>query len=419
MTEIARDDEFEHALDNWVLAAFARGVRSFPELVAALPGAYPTDIARTVYRLRGSVPPDWHDSSPVSVSRAVSPAGWPVEHPLDFDWRFTAHAAALLLDRCGTGVPLVFLGAPSLSREAARRGRRSGVTLVDRNPVIVTAVRESCPGFVAVCTDLVRGEPVMVGDAALAVADPPWYPEHTAAFLWAAARLTRVGGQVLLSLPPEGTRPGISSERVDAVSSATSFGLRLVGIEPRALAYSMPPFEHNALVAAGLTTVPNDWRHGDLATFTVVQRTVERRPCAPGESDDWDEEAVGSVRIKCRKCSADEFRDPTLSGLVTGDMLTSVSRRDPARAAVDVWTSGNRVYRCPGSAIFRVILHCLAREQDPERAVSEALARGLNEVETTLVRRAAGQAVELVQREEWELAEYGHRRQERDLVETV
>lgn len=419
MTEIAREEEFEHALDNWVRAAFAAGLRSFPELVAALPGTYPTDIARAVGRLRGSVPAGWHDCPPAPAPLLAAPAGWPVEHPLDFDWRFTPRSAALLLDRCGPGVPLAFLGAPSLAREATRQGRRSGVTLLDRNPAVVTAVRESCPGVTAVCTDLVRGGPVKAGTAAVAVADPPWYPEHTAAFLWAAARLTRVGGRVLVSLPPEGTRAGIQAERVDAVGSATSFGLRLVGIEPRALAYRMPPFEHNSLVAAGLTAVPNDWRRGDLATFAVADKTGAPRPDAPGGSDDWDEEAVGSVRIKCRRSSADGFRDPTVSQLVAGDMLTSVSRRDPARAAVDVWTSGNRVFRCPGPDLFRVVLSSLARGQDAEREVGVALRRGLTAGEAALVRRAAVQAVELVRREESELAEYGHRRRERDLVETV
>lgn len=417
MTEFARD-EFEHALDNWVLTAFARGVRSFPDLIAALPGAYPTDITRSFQRLQASVPTGWQDGSPSAAPQVPDPSGWPVEHPLDFDWRFTAQAVALLLGRCGTGTPLVFLGAPSLAREAARRGRRSGITLIDRNPTIVAAVRQSCPGAKSLCADLVRGVPVKDGTAGVAVADPPWYPEHTAAFLWAASRLTRVGGQVLLSLPPEGTRPGIQAERADVLGSATTFGLRLVGIEPRALAYRMPPFERNALVAAGLSAVPSDWRHGDLATFRVVEKTGQPRPIALIESDDWDEQAVRSVRIKCRKCPADDFRDPTLSSLVAGDMLTSVSRRDPARAAVDVWTSGNRVFRCSGSAVFRTILHGLAHDREPEMAVSTALGRGLSEVELALVRRAAKQAIELVQREEWELAEYGHRRQETDLVET-
>jgi hypothetical protein len=418
MTEFARD-EFEHALDNWVRAAFAHGVRSFPELVAALPGAYPTDITRSVRRLQASVPSGWHDGPAVPAPQIHAPAGWPVEHPLDFDWRFTPQTSALLLGRCRTGTPLTFLGAPSLAREAARRGRRSGITLIDRNPTVVAAVLRSCPGVTAVCTDLVRGAPVKDGSAGVVVADPPWYPEHTAAFLWAASRLTRLGGRVLLSLPPEGTRPGIQAERADVICTAVSFGLRLVGIEPRTLAYRMPPFEHNALVAAGLASVPNDWRHGDLATFSVVEKTGQPRPPASPESDDWEEQVVRSVRIKCRKRPAGDFRDPTLSSLVAGDMLISVSRRDPARAAVDVWTSGNRVFRCSGPAVFLTILYGLAHDREPEKAVSEALGRGLSEVESTLVRRAASQAVDLVRREEWELTKYGHRRQEHDLVETV
>jgi hypothetical protein len=419
MTETARDIEFERTLSEWVKAALTRGVRSFPDLVAALPGAYPTEVARAVAGLTDSMPIGWNDRPRAHATQSAVAESWPVEHPLDFDWRFTAEASALLLERCGTDLPLAFLGAPTLARAAARQGRRCGITLVDRNSAVVAAVRASCPGFTSSCIDLVYGEPVAPGDAAATVADPPWYPEHTVAFLWAAARLTRVGGRVFLSLPPEGTRPGIRAERAGVIRSAASFGLQLAEIEPHALAYRMPPFEHNALMAAGLSTVPEDWRRGDLATFAVAAKDDSPRPTAPGESIDWDEEAIGSVRIKCRRCPDVGFRDPTLTRHVAGDMLTSVSRRDPARAAVDVWTSGNRVFRCAGPALFRVILSSLARGRDAEHDVASEMGRGLTDSEAALVCQAAEQATDLVRREEWELVEYGYRRRERDLVKTV
>jgi hypothetical protein len=419
MTDAARDIEFEHTLIGWVRVAFARGVRSFPDLVAVLPGAYPADVARVIDRLKDELPFAWSDGHAPALRRASTSAGWPVEHPLDFDWRFTPEAARLLLDRCGTDLTAAFLGAPSLAREAAERSRRGAVRLFDRNPSVAAAARKASPGITVTCVDLLWDEPVDPGDAAVSVADPPWYPEHTAAFLWAAARLTRVGGIVLLSLPPEGTRPGISAEREAILATATSFGLKLVSLEPGVLAYRMPPFERNALVAAGVAPVSADWRHGDLASFTVVGKSGVPRPPAPGEPDGWDEESVGSVRIKCRKCPVSEFRDPTLSHLVPGDMLTSVSRRHPARAAVDVWTSGNRVFRCLSPSLFRVILSALARGHDAEEAVSLMLTRRLGPEEVALVRRAVTQAVDLVRREEWELAEYGHQCHERDLVEAV
>src|SRR5215207_1996562 len=119
MTAAPRDARFDHTLAKWVKGALARGVRSFPELVAALPGAYPADVVLVLQRLRCESPSEWQNGPPPPPRRSSSPAGWPVEHPLDFDWRFTPESVRYLLDRCGDGSPLAFLGAPSLAREAA------------------------------------------------------------------------------------------------------------------------------------------------------------------------------------------------------------------------------------------------------------------------------------------------------------
>jgi hypothetical protein len=418
MAEV-RANEFDETLDGWVRAAFVRGVRTFPDLVRSLPGVYPADALRAVVRLREELPAAWQLSGTRSV--APLPDGRPVEHPLDFDWRFTPEAVRLLIDRCQTTAagPVAFLGAPSLAREAAARGWPAAIALFDQNPVIVEAIRASLPGVVSTCLDLVWGEPVANGDADVAVADPPWYPEHTAAFLWAAARLTKLGGRVLLSLPAVGTRPGIPAERDALFSWAAHFGLRLAAVESGILAYRTPPFEKNALAAAGVPPVPWDWRRGDLAEFVVVEQTSADRPEPLGPPDLWDEESVGVVRIKCRACSELKFRDPTLSRAVPDDMLVTVSRREPARASADVWTCGNRIFRCAGTGVFRVIVSALERRDDPERTVAAALRRELSPDEVALVRRAAAQVFDLVRREERELTEDGYRRHERNLAKAI
>jgi hypothetical protein len=416
-TEV-RADGFEQALDEWVRAAFVRGVRVFPELVQSLPGVYPADAFRAVERLQHELP-GWQMSGIPSIAPALD--DWPVEHPLDFDWRFTPEAVRLLIDRCQrtTSDSVAFLGAPSLAREAAASGWPVDVSLFDQNPALVQAIQASFPVTTASCIDLVWGEPVAPGNFAIAVADPPWYSEHIAAFLWAASRLIRVGGRVVLSLPPEGTRPGIRAERDEVFALATALGLRLVSVEPSTLVYRTPPFEKNALAARGIPAVPWDWRRGDLAEFVAVAKILVDRPIPPIPQVAWDEESVGVVRIKCRVCPDSDFRDPRLSSAVPGDMLTTVSRRDPARVAVDVWTCGNRIFRCAGTRVFLAIVSALGRRGDVESAVAAAIKRNLSTDEVILVRQATAQAVDLVQREEGELGEDANRRYERELAKAV
>jgi hypothetical protein len=399
----------------WVRAAFVRGVRSFSELVRSLPGVYPADAFLAVSRLRHELPTGWQLDGVASLRAA--PDDWPVEHALDFDWRFTPETARLLADRCRSQAngAVAFLGAPSLAREAATRGWHTGISLFDRNPHLIAAAQRSVPEITALCGDLLWGDPVRVGEAAAAVADPPWYPEHISAFLWAASRLTRIGGQILLSLPAEGTRPNILSERDAIFADAVSFGLRLACLEPGALAYWTPPFERNALTAAGIPAVPNDWRRGDLAKFVVTHKTLGPRPVPCGPREEWDEECIGIVRIKCKKSAEGDFQDPTLSPAVPGDILPSVSRRDPSRRVADVWTSGNRLYRCEGTGVFRIILSALSRGANVEGALAEAVGRKLTFDEANLVHRATRQAVALIWRENQELAKYGKGRHEGDV----
>ncbi|OAI51263.1 hypothetical protein AYO44_05020 [Planctomycetaceae bacterium SCGC AG-212-F19] len=403
MKQDGRANGFDQTLDGWVRVALGRGVRTFPELVQSLPGVYPADVLRAVGRLRQELPVGWQLSAPPSVAQPMQ--GWPVEHPLDFDWRFTAEAVRLLIERCQgrTFDSVTFLGAPSLAREAVARARWASVSLFDQNPAIVEAIRASLRGVTVTCIDLVWGDPVGVGDTAVAMADPPWYPEHIGAFLWAAGRLTRLGGRVLLSLPPVGTRPGISAEREAVFEWAAAFGLQLDSIAPGVLGYRTPPFERNALAAAGVPAVPLDWRRGDLAEFVVTDKTSVGRPTPFEPADQWDQEAIGVVRIMCKRCSDRLFHDPTLLPAVAGDILPSVSRRNPMRAAAEVWTCGNRVFRCKGVGVFRVILSALGRGADVNAAVARMIGREPSSQERKMVQRATDQVIALAHTETMEI----------------
>jgi hypothetical protein len=415
MTKVWRDHDFDRAVDDWVRRAFARGVGSFAELVQALPGVTPVEAMLSVRRL-GYALTGHKATTPVATDHPRDVG--PIEHPLDFDWRFTPEAARHLIGLCPGPLngPIALLGAPTLALQAMRLGRTGRVSLFDRNPTLITGSHDSFTNLVLSSTDLVWGDQVDIGDAVAAFADPPWYPEYVASFLWAASRLTRVGGRVFLSFPPVGTRPGILDERTSSISQAAHFGLRLESVETGVLAYRMPLFERNAFLAAELPNVAEDWRRGDLLEFVHAERTPVPRPEPPDPPDVWDDVVVGVVRLKCKHSSDKGFRSPVLRPLVPGDMLGTVSRRDPARASADVWTCGNRVFRCAGPSVFRTIVSAIGNGEDVEEAVAAAIGRDLSLEESQVVRQAAEQASDLVQREESEVVEYAHRRRESDLA---
>ena len=123
--------------------------------------------------------------------------------------------------------------------------------------------------------------------ASLVIADPPWYGESIRSFLWAACQLCAPGGYLLVSLPPAGTRPGITHEWAQTLGWAQQLGLAFLRLEPAALPYVTPPFERNALKAEGLYTIPDAWRRGNLAVFLYTHQATIPRPLADARTSGW------------------------------------------------------------------------------------------------------------------------------------
>jgi hypothetical protein len=240
------------------------------------------------------------------------------------------------------------------------------------------------------------------------VADPPWYIEEMQAFLWVAAYLCRPGGRILLSLPPIGTRPAIEQERARLLKWACTLGLAPIGVESAALPYVSPLFERNALRAQHLQTVPSEWRRGDLGIFERQAALALPRP-ASQQQPAWIEVNIDGVRFRIRDAGSVTFgfADPALVSLVTGDILPTVSRRDHRRAAADVWTSGNRIYRCHSPRILATVLRSISVDIDPLPAVEAVLSRHLSVVERARVSAAIEHLTSVVATERAEARHLG------------
>lgn len=365
--------DFDQWIDQQVADAVGSGSRTFKTLVSGIGSVYPTLILQSLARLNqsGDVDAFVYEAIVRSAhSRCDDPEGLlggssmilPVPHPLDYDWRFTPESADALLRRAmdaAGGRRVLLLGAPTVFTRAIRTGIGQHFTLVDSNPTLRGAFQTLGYGDQVVTSDLaVDTIPDLCGAAA--VADPPWYPETIKSFLWVGQRMLAPGSAILISLPPEGTRPGIVEEREDLLSWTTRAGLRLVTIERRGTRYLTPPFERNALSAAGVRA-PLSWRTGDLASFQVLTASHEPRPPVQTRSGRWEEVVVGHVRIRVlTSTETDSSGDARLVHLVPGDVLQSVSSRDPIRDSVRVWTSGNRVYGCEAPHLLLHRLRTLA-----------------------------------------------------------
>jgi len=397
------EDDFTSLVRVWAAAAFEQSPQmDFDSLVRALPGVYPSDVVRIV----GNV---MNRSVRAKSSIAESPTslkedGWPVPHPLDYDWRFTDSTQGFLSQRIASFLPkygsVTLLGAPTLFGRLLMSRPDARIQLADGSVETISFLtgRHGKRGLFA--RNLLQESPPR-GSVDVVVADPPWYPEYSRAFVWAAGQLVRVGGVLLLCGPNQGTRPDAMEEWAQAKKFAQSFGFNSVDFES-VLRYQTPPFEQNALNAAGHSSVSSDWRTGCLATFLRKCIVVVDRPAGASEYDLWHQETVGGVRWRLRRMKGSKPVCPGLHAITSDDVLDSVSRRDHRRQDVDVWTSGNRVFSCSDTSTLVLILRGLGTGASSVTVVESAIERKLTKAEICMVEEATKRLTDIISLEQQE-----------------
>ena len=409
------EDGFETDVQTWIVQAIQQGVPSFEELIQSLPGVYPTLVLEGIRGLGECGRLDQVElqrliCEATKTSNRVSEAATlqlPPPHPLDSSWWFdtatTEKLCDLALDLVHDDDSIILLGTPRLFMELSKMEPKRDLLLIDADPLIGGRLA-SDQRFQAIHTCDVLRAPLPQCRGGLVLSDPPWYEDEIVSFLWSASALADVGGRIVLTLPGLGTRPLVASERNRILDWAIKLGLMLRCLEENALVYLSPPFEINALAACGIRNVPLNWRRGACAIFEKIRPASVPRPSMLA-SESWFEQTIGNVRIRVRNAQRNVWGSPLLHSLVAGDILPSVSRRDPRRRLVDVWTSGNRVFQCAGGFVLARILAAIAIGSSARSAVSSALERSLTSNEDEQVSCAEITIENLLLTESAELAD--------------
>jgi hypothetical protein len=391
---------YSRQVEHWVRAALSRGATSLDDIVATLPGVYPAVALDALQHIAPGRA--WTAAEPSDYPPAPRLAGQtpplPAPHPLDYDWRFHECAAAALLQHIDSyavpGSSVLLLGTPSLLHATLGTPRPYTPMLLEANPTMIRWFATYAPS--ASARHCVIGcDPLPSLTGSVVVADPPWYEEAIRVFLSAAALLCSPGGAVLISLPPIGTRPGIAAEWARVRAWAQHVGLELIRRERGVLPYITPPFERSALQMAGVRISERPWRRGDLAIFTRRLAAAPPPPVFAHGEEIWEEVTVGGVRIRLRPTVAGSV-DPRLIPLVADHVLPSVSRRDPRRPLVDVWTTGNRVFACRSTSALAALLRAEGAQTAPLAAAEVAAGRTLTATEAAYVAIAYHQVVDLL-----------------------
>lgn len=337
----ASDQRFIESACQWIRSLDDMTLSDLGAILHASPGYYPTTLLslwQTELQSRGLQATTRCRSAVEAIS------GLPVCHPADYEWRFSESTANWLIETATLAVEkgdtIAHVGTPTTFAIGVQNFRDYRHVLMERNKVVTaTLARRSgaAPGSI-ISIDL-GAELSPRLEAGAAIVDPPWYLSDTTLFLAATSRACRLKACILLCQPTYATRPGVSEEREALLAELSRLGLAYSDVQPTMLRYLTPHFEAMSLrLTMQGEKVPDDWRKGDLLVLKKMAQCAHEDPLI-SEGDGWSEAHFGPVRIKLRRTGQVD-----LGHLVPGDVLDTVSRRDPVRQRIGFWTSGNRVY---------------------------------------------------------------------------
>ena len=382
-------------LQQVILSSIAKGAHTLTEISRACYALYPPELQTLLdeliaqKRVRCIAKKFYLTAAqdaaafdiPLPMHQGTYDAELPEPHPHDFDWRFDSSTAqkiaTMVLKETTASTTALLLGAPSIFVELAYSSGAPRTILLDWSRALIEYLQRyhHPTAFELVHHDMFSQRLWTTKQQVdVVVTDPPWYPEHYAAFLAQATTVTRIGGRILVSLFPSTTRPEAVRERWNIFETAEKLGLHIHSLHCGALRYHTPLFEQASLDTTHIE-VPKNWRSGDLAIFEkvahpqphIIQGIVAAATEKYKEQQEiWDEVFLGRYKVKLRGPFADTQEKPDLLSIEPYDTLPTVSRRYKGRECIDLWLWNNQVFAARGKAALLAALYVLAQRPLPE-----------------------------------------------------
>src|SRR5579871_2214994 len=258
------EDRHRIEVTRRVLSAIARGAKELQEVLGFCEGADPVLVAEC---FASADPPSSSISdSSTTYSRELF-VRLPAPDPSRSQWWFTGETVDFLANRAialAKGGRVLCLGAQTIGHELLSASIDTSVMDVDQD--VVQAVNKLSSSTDPVATQYDVADPLpkeFEKSFQVAVIDPPWYEDIFRVFLGRALFSLAGEGDLLCTLPPRLTRPGIDEFRQRVIAELTASGYHVLGLDIGTLTYVVPRFEEVALKHVS-SFRPIPWRRADL-----------------------------------------------------------------------------------------------------------------------------------------------------------
>ncbi|MFC1640686.1 hypothetical protein ACFL2D_01405 [Patescibacteria group bacterium] len=397
----------DHLVEQYILRNLQEGLKSFDELLQLCHSLYPTELNATLERLeaadqiiklkgnrgylaRGDKPDLWRElqtSWDDNLERANQAFvalmhQIPQPHNIDYEWWFTHMSREELASKILTESPLpipermVFLASPLFGAFVSMLVPDTDCLILDKSSATLDTIAKVVdnPRLSLVNYDAENPLPdEYIGIADFVFFDPPWYLDYYDLFFRRSVLLASGKSSVIANiLFPVLTRSTSFSERRELMNNAGEYGLSLVKIEEQAAHYLTPEFELQSLRREGIKA--RNWRKGDLAFFVSDGTKHLENRYQQLEQYKWVEALIDRIKVKV-KIKEDEpedtyFKPEILKTHERNATLASVSRRDPFREQIDLWTSTHQGYKTRGWKALWIIAQCISRNEDATQAAN-------------------------------------------------
>lgn len=310
-------------------------------------------------------------------------------HCLDYEWWFMHTSRELLAQKLIKESPLklpdsiIFLGSPMLGAFVSMLVPDSRIFILDKSRATLDVLEGSLPDRINLVHYNVE-DPLpdnLIGIAEMVFFDPPWYVEYYDLFFRRSLQLSFGNYSAISSvLFPVLTRPNSFRERREVLDLAMDYGLVLISLEPQVAQYATPEFERRALEVKEINV--RNLRKGDLATFISAGELLPENIACKVEKFDWKEALIGKMKVKVKVKTNEPifaYIPPEIIAIHGEEKtLSSVSRRDPLRDKIDLWTSTHIGIQVKGWVSVWKIVEGISNDRSPKEIISMVREEYLN-----------------------------------------
>ncbi len=292
-------------------------------------------------------------------------SSFPLQHELDNDWRFTFNDGCKIIRLASHNIlpnsKICCVGTPTLALLLALSEYPAKILLVERNAKICNALSLVKSDILSIINDDVNSfnYESYISHFDAVFLDPPWVMSSILKFTDLAYNILLPGGVFSMITFPIYHHERSLEESASILSYLVDLGLSPLTLLQDEIEYKRKPTVQE-LERLDVSEV--DSMRGNLIICEkTVKSFLNEDNTMPQNLKNiaWEDFYVGRSKISIRLTDEKSYTQPQVIDVIPEKDKMFISNSDPRAIDIDLWTSGNQVYKIKGINVVRELLTCI------------------------------------------------------------